>query len=95
MFFRYNLKFSASTAPSEVDKAENDREADVESVESQEDEEEKEEFVEAVEDITDLNASQRKELMEILRKVEETNEGGQPDKIQDINGEVAEADISS
>ena len=78
-----------------MDKAENDREADVESVESQDDEEEKEEFVEAVEDITELNASQRKELMEILRKVEETNDGSHPDKVQDFNGDVAEANISS
>ena len=93
---RYNLKFSASTAPSEVDKAENDREADMESVESQEDEEENEEFVEAVEDMADLNASQRKELMEILRKVEKSEDQNatetEPNKREDIsNGDVIDS----
>ena len=80
MYFRYNMKFSASVPPSEVDKAEIDREADMESVESQsqEDDEENEEFVEAVEDMADLNASQRKELMEILRKVEKSEEQTEP-----------------
>ena len=107
LYLRYNLKFSASTAPSEVDKAENDREADMESVESQEDDEENEEFVEAMEDMADLNASQRKELMEILRKVEKsedhnvtetdgsTREENQPNKKEGLNGDVIEANISS
>lgn len=105
---RYNLKFSASAAPSEVDKAEHDREVDMESVESQEDDDENDEFVEAVEDMADLNASQRKELMEILRKVENeksedkdaartdcsTRERNQPNN-EELNGDVIEANISS
>ena len=91
-----------------MDKAENDREVDMESVESQEDDDENDEFVEAVEDMADLNASQRKELMEILRKVENeksedkdatrtdcsTRERNQPNN-EELNGDVIEANISS
>ena len=90
LYLRYNLKFSASTAPSEVDKAENDREADVESVESQEDDEENEEFVEAMEDMADLNASQRKELMEILRKVEKSQEKSEDNNVTETDGSTRE-----
>ena len=69
---RYHLKFAVMT-PSEADRAEVDREKEVESVADEESDqrEDEEEFVEAAEH---LNESQTKELMEMLKRLDEDEE---------------------